>query len=208
MAASRPVFLFAHGAGAPSSSQWMQAWAARLGTLGDVVAFDYPYMRAGRRTPDRLPALIEAHAAALADARTRHPGRPVMLAGKSMGSRVGCHLAVSLQDGPDAPAAVICFGYPLRAGRTGALRDQVLLALRLPTMFLQGSRDFLCPVDDMAAVRGRMTAPNELHLIDGADHSLELRVRDLRAAGRTQEQVDADTLGAVAAFVAKHGGAA
>ena len=40
-----PTFVFAHGAGAPSSSGWMVAWRKRLETLGDVVAFDYPYMK-------------------------------------------------------------------------------------------------------------------------------------------------------------------
>ena len=66
---SRPTFVFAHGAGAPSSSGWMVAWRKRLETLGDVVTFDYPYMRAGRKTPDRLPALITAHREVLAQAR-------------------------------------------------------------------------------------------------------------------------------------------
>lgn len=55
MAAGKPFFLFAHGAGAPSTSAWMLAWRERLATLGDVAAFDYPYMRAGRKAPDKLP---------------------------------------------------------------------------------------------------------------------------------------------------------
>ena len=57
---NRPLLLFAPGAGAPSSSRWMVAWRRRLQALGDVVPFDYPYMQAGRRTPDRPPALIAA----------------------------------------------------------------------------------------------------------------------------------------------------
>src|SRR5882757_8197252 len=92
---SGPVILFAHGAGAPSGSAWMRAWARRLGELGEVVPFDYPYMQAGRKAPDRQPVLVAAHAAALDGARARlGHDRPVVLAGKSMGSRVGCHLAV------------------------------------------------------------------------------------------------------------------
>jgi len=72
--AARPFFLFAHGAGAPSSSPWMVGWRDRLAKLGGVTAFDYPYMRAGRKTPDRLPALIAAHRAVLATARARAKG--------------------------------------------------------------------------------------------------------------------------------------
>src|SRR5947207_705663 len=152
--ASRPMLLFAHGAGAPSSSGWMVAWRERLATLGDVVAFDYPYMRAGRKTPDKLPALIAAHREALSDARARAKGRLVLI-GKSMGGRVGCHVALE-----EPVAGVVCLGYPLQSGGTGAMRDEVLLALRTPILFVQGSRDVLCPLDKLAAVRARMTAPS------------------------------------------------
>src|SRR5919108_5297231 len=96
---ARPLFLFAHGAGASSQSAWMVAWARRLETLGDVISFDYPYMRAGRKSPDKQPALIEAHREALKGARERIARAggglgPLVLIGKSMGSRIGCHVAV------------------------------------------------------------------------------------------------------------------
>ncbi len=95
--APRPVIVFAHGAGAPTASPWMQRWAQRLGVLGTVVPFDYPYMRQQRKAPDKLPVLVAAHREALAQARGQAgAGAPVVLAGKSMGSRVGCHLAVEL----------------------------------------------------------------------------------------------------------------
>ena len=192
------LILFAHGAGAPSASGWMRAWARRLGALGDVVTFDYPYMKAGRKSPDKQPVLIAAHAAALDEARSKHAG-PVVLAGKSMGSRMGCHLAV---ERPADVAALICFGYPLRSGATGALRDEVLVALRTPVLFVQGTKDPLCPLADLEKVRAQMTAPNELFVVEGGNHSLEVGVRDLRAAGKTQEDVDAAVLAAVTAFVA------
>jgi len=199
---SMPLILFAHGAGAPSASAWMRAWARRLGALGAVETFDYPYMQAGRKSPDRHPALVAAHGAALDQARTRHGAdRPVVLAGKSMGSRIGCHLAVERS----GIAALVCFGYPLRSGSTGALRDQVLLELRTPILFLQGSRDPLCPLEDLAAVRARMTAPSELHVVQGGNHSLEVGKRDLAASGRTQEGEDQAILAAVAAFLKAHG---
>lgn len=172
----------------------MEAWAGRLGTIGDVVRFDYPYVRAGRPYPDPLPRLVEAHAAALLEARAGRRA-PVVLVGKSMGSRVGCHLALE-----EPVAALVCLGYPLRGAR-GDLRDQVLLALRTPVLFAQGTRDRLCPLDDLEAVRARMAAPSLLHCVEGGDHSLEVGVRALRAAGRTQEHVDAGVLAAIRAFL-------
>jgi predicted alpha/beta-hydrolase family hydrolase len=199
----KPIILFAHGAGAPASSSWMQAWARRLGSLGEVVTFDYPYMKAGRKTPDRLPALVTAHAAALEEARGRcGRDRRIVLAGKSMGSRVGCHLAVERASGDGSPTALVCFGYPLRAGGSGALRDEVLKALRTPVLFVQGTRDPLGPLDELARVRKVMTAPSALHLVEGGNHSLEVGGRDKRAR---QEQVDAAVLEAVGAFLEEHG---
>lgn len=213
---SRPLVLFAPGAGAPSTSEWMRRWAARLEAVGEVVPFDYPYMAAGRKSPDRLPVLKEAHRGALeralgvhadpdagAPARTRtQTPRPVILAGKSMGSRIGCHVAA---DEPGLARALVCLGYPLRSPR-GELRDAVLLALSTPILFVQGTRDPLCPLAALEEVRKRMTAPSALHVVEGGNHSLEVGLRALRAAGRTQEEVDAEVTHAIAAFVARHAG--
>jgi len=195
--ATRPFFLFAHGAGAPSASGWMRAWRDRLATLGDVVAFDYPYMRAGRKTPDKLPALIAAHRAVLAEARAKaQPGDPLFLIGKSMGGRVGCHVALE-----EKVAGVICLGYPLQSGATGAMRDEVLVALRTPILFVQGSRDALCPLDKLAAVRARMTAPSTLLVVEGGDHSLAVSAAQRKASGTTQADADTRVLDAIKTFV-------
>jgi len=188
-------FVFAHGAGAPSTSAWMAGWRKRLATLGAVIAFDYPYMRAKRKAPDRLPVLIDAHRAVLAKARARAKG-PVFLIGKSMGGRVGCHLALE-----EKVASVICLGYPLQSGATGALRDEVLLALRTPILFVQGDRDVLCPLDKLAAVRARMTAPSTLLVVEGGNHSLEVSAAVRKAAGTTQAESDARVLAAISDFV-------
>jgi uncharacterized protein len=207
MSIPRPFFLFAPGAGAPSTSRWMVAWRKRLETLGDVVAFDYPYMRAGRKSPDRAPVLIAAHREALASAiADLAPGRPVFLIGKSMGGRMGCHLAVEEAAAPSAAivrpiAGVVCLGYPLQSGATGAMRDEVLVALRTPILFVQGTRDPLCPLDKLAAVRPRMTAPNHLFVVEGGDHSLEVSAQQRKAAGETQADSDARVLEAIASFV-------
>ncbi len=194
---TRPLLLLAPGAGAPSTSAWMERWARRLGTIGDVVRFDYPYAKAGRKSPDKLPVLVAGHRAALAEARGRHPG-PAVLAGKSMGGRVGCHVA--LEEPPGSIAGVVCLGYPLR-GQRGQLRDEVLVALRTPVLFVQGSRDALCPLADLEVVRKRMTAASALHVVEGGNHSLEVGARALAEGGDTQEDVERRALAAIAEFV-------
>jgi predicted alpha/beta-hydrolase family hydrolase len=196
--AARPFFLFAPGAGAPSTSAWMVAWRERLATLGDVQTFDYPYMRAGRKTPDRLPVLLAAHREALAEARAR-AGGPLTLIGKSMGGRIGCHLALE-EEVSQQVAGVVCLGYPLRSGASGALRDQVLLALRRPILFVQGTRDPLCPLDLLHSVRAQMTAPNTLLVVEGGNHSLEVSAARRRAAGETQLESDERVLAAIRDF--------
>jgi uncharacterized protein len=197
--AARPFFLFAPGAGAPSTSAWMVAWRERLATLGDVQAFDYSYMRAGRKTPDRLPALVAAHRAALVEARAKAVG-PVTLIGKSMGGRIGCHVA--LEEPEEEVGGLICLGYPLQSGSSGALRDQVLLSLRRRILFVQGTRDPLCPLDLLAGVRAQMIAASSLVVVEGGNHSLEVSAAQRKAAGETQQMVDERILAAIRDFIA------
>ena len=174
----------------------MQHWKARLALVGRVETFDYDYMREGRRRPDPLPQLIAAHRAALAHAREA-TDQPTFLIGKSMGGRVGCH--VSLEEKVNG---VICLGYPLCGGGDPAkLRDRVLRELRTPILFVQGTRDSLCPLALLEKVRTEMTAPNSLHLVEGGDHSLIVTKRELLAAGETQDDVDRRILEAIKTFV-------
>lgn len=195
-------FLLAHGAGASSASGWMKRYAELLGTLGTVRAFDYPYMRAGaRKAPDKLDVLVAAHRAELDALRAQSASTDkLLLAGKSMGGRVGCHVAVaaSLADEPSA-AGLVCFGYPLR-GQNGKLRDEVLLALRTPVLFVQGTRDTLCALPELEQVRARMTTRSELFVVEGGDHSLEATKTSLKQRGTTQAEVELQIQAAVRAF--------
>ncbi|MEY2484783.1 MAG: uncharacterized protein QOH39_431 [Verrucomicrobiota bacterium] len=192
----KPVFLFATGAGAPSTHPWMQAWKERLARIGRTELFDYPYMREGRRRPDPLPQLVAAHRAALNQMQPA-ADESVFLIGKSMGGRIGCHVALE-----EKVSGVICLGYPLcGAGDPTRLRDRILRQLRIPILFVQGTRDPLCPLDLLENVRHGMSAPNTLHVVDGGDHSLIVGKRHLAAAGEKQEDVDARILKAIAAFV-------
>jgi predicted alpha/beta-hydrolase family hydrolase len=193
-----PLFVFAHGAGAPSSHPWMQRWIERLATIGTVTAFDYPYFKSLRKRPDPLPKLVAAHRQALVQARQGHSG-PTVLIGKSLGARVGCHLALE-----EEVAAVICLSYPLCGGGDPAkLRAEVLLALSTPILFVQGTRDRLCPLHLLERVRREMRAVNRLHLVEGGDHSLLVTQARLKACGETQDKVDQRILEAIRSFLEK-----
>ncbi|CAN7128351.1 unnamed protein product [Brassica rapa subsp. narinosa] len=200
---SSPVVIFAHGAGAPSSSDWMIRWKDKLKkslSAVEVITFDYPYIAGGkRRVPPKAEKLVQFHLDLVKETAAKFPGHPLILAGKSMGSRVSCMVAVD----EDIPvSAVICLGYPLK-GMKGAIRDETLLKMETPVMFVQGSKDPMCPLDRLQAVCNKMKALTELHVIDGGDHSFKIGKKHLEAKGLTQDLVEDVALQAIAAFVSK-----
>lgn len=178
----------------------MLRFAELLGDVGPVRSFDYPYMQAAagrRKAPDKLEALVAAHrrelSATVAEARE---GDRVVLAGKSMGSRVGCHVSLEAK-----VSGLVCFGYPLR-GQNGKLRDQVLVDLRTPILFVQGTRDTLCALPELEGVRARMAARSELFVVEGGDHSLEATKTSLKARGTSQAEVEQQIMAKVREFCA------
>jgi predicted alpha/beta-hydrolase family hydrolase len=176
----------------------MQRWKRRLEELGQVGTFVYDVMSEDRKRPDRLPQLIAAHRAALAEAQAKfRENTATFLIGKSMGGRVGCHVALE-----EKANGVICLGYPLCAmGDRSKLRDEVLRSLGTPLLFVQGTRDALCPLDLLEPIRAEMKAPSSLHVVEGGDHSLVITKTQLRAAGETQEDVEQRIVAAIAQFV-------
>jgi predicted alpha/beta-hydrolase family hydrolase len=81
------------------------------------------------------------------------------------------------------------------------LRDEVLHALTTSILFVQGTRDSLCPLHLLARTRAEMKAPNFLHIVEGGDHSLRVPKRELQNSGRTEEDVDQQILEAIRKFV-------
>lgn len=176
----------------------MKRFATLLAAVGPTRTFDYPYMRAGtRKAPDKLEVLVAAHVRELEAERERAgAGDRLVLAGKSMGGRVGCHAALEAE-----VSGLVCFGYPLR-GQNGKLRDEVLLALSTPVLFVQGTRDTLCDLDELESVRKRMTARSELFVVQDGDHSLEATKTSLKTRGATQAEIELTIQATVQRFCA------
>ena len=113
-----------------------------------------------------------------------------------------CGIHLSLQE---TVAAVVCLGYPLcGGGDCSKLRDKVLRDQSTSILFVQGTRDSLFPLEVLAGVRGEMHAVNELHVVEGGDHSLRVTKSYLKASGETQDNVDKRILEVIQKFVAKH----
>ncbi|RZC13656.1 hypothetical protein D0Y65_012984 [Glycine soja] len=113
-----------------------------------------------------------------------------------MDHRVGCMVACMKDINV---SAVVCLGYPLK-GINGAVRDETLLQLTVPTKFVQGSKDALCPLEKLEATRKKMKVPNELHVIDGGDHSFKIGKKHLQANNSTQDEAEDVAVQAIAAF--------
>lgn len=108
-----------------------------------VMTFNYPYAEAGRSRPDPLDRLLAAHRQALDELGGTLPGE-VILAGRSMGGRIGTYLAA---EGLPVAGAV-CYAYPLHPpGKPDKLRIEHLAQIRVPLLFFQGSRDALSRMD-------------------------------------------------------------
>ncbi|XP_009413831.2 uncharacterized protein LOC103995062 [Musa acuminata AAA Group] len=196
-----PLVVLAHGAGAPSTSEWMLRWKEKLGEELDaveVVTFDYPYISGGKRkAPPKAEKLVDHHLDVVKRAIKEYPGHPLILVGKSMGSRVSCMVAGKEDINV---SAIVCLGYPLK-GMNGVVRDETLLQLKAPTMFVQGSKDSLCPLDKLESTRKKMKCVNELHVIDGGDHSFKIGKKHQQSTGIDQDEAEGRSLKAIADFV-------
>lgn len=195
--------VLAHGAGAGQMHPFMVRYATALAARGvTVVTFDFPYMQAGRRSPDRAPVLEQAFRAVIA-AAARQPGVPsgrLFLGGKSMGGRMATHLAAAPDDWPAAApplAGVVVLGYPLNppgGSRRSPDRVSHLARIAVPLLIVQGTRDSFGGPDDI-----RRAAPHaQVHAVETGDHSFAVR----KTAGQTQEAADAAVWDAIVRFTA------
>ena len=148
-----------------------------------VLRFNFPYIDAGRRIPDPPPVLLDTWDTIIREAAHRAGGLPLVAGGKSMGGRMASMLAAD--QGPAFPATVLVFfGYPLHPpGRPDRLRDAHLPRIRVPMIFIQGSRDALARLDLIEALVARLHPLAHLHVVDGGDHSF----RRKGARGSDQE---------------------
>lgn len=185
--------LLAHGAGAGQEHPWMADVREGLASLGlFVMSFDYRYTAAGRRAPDRLPMLLSVHRAA-ADALAEECDH-VVIAGKSMGGRVGSHL---VGDEGWPAAALVYYGYPLVPMGKGEPRaTDHLDAIEAPQLFFAGTRDRLSPPALVGSIAERVP-DGTIEVVDDGDHSFKM----LKRSPRTDEAALNDVIASTAAWL-------
>ena len=167
------ALVLAHGAGAGQLSQFMVQAALGFAARGVTTAtFDFPYITAGRKVPDRAPVLERAWCDAIDAVRTEIADLPLFIGGKSMGGRIASHVAA--QGGKELARGLVFLGYPLHPpGKPEQRRDAHLPAIREPMLFVQGSKDAFGNAAEIRALLPTLRQAT-LHEISGGDHSFKV----------------------------------
>ena len=193
----RACYVFAHGAGAGMTHASMEAIAAGLAERGIAsLRYQFPYMEKGSKRPDP-PALAHAAVrAAVAEAARCYPALPLIAGGKSFGGR----MTSQAQAAAPLPGVrgLAFLGFPLHpAGKPSSDRAKHLMDVRIPMLFLQGTRDALAELSLLRPVVKGLGSRATLHLLEAADHSFHV----LKSSGRNDRAVMDEALDAFAAWV-------
>ncbi len=201
----RAAIALAHGAGGTLDQPLLVALADALAARGALVLrFNFPYSDAGRKAPDRAPALMATVAAAARwlAARPRARGVPLVVGGKSMGGRMASMWLADPAPGVAAPqvAGLLLVGYPLHpAGQPARLRVEHLARVPVPMLFLAGTRDPLCDLALLRPALRRLRGRATLHVVAGGDHSFAVP----KALGRGPDDVRDELVAATLGWLAK-----
>ena len=190
-------YVLAHGAGAGMSHPLLAAVAdglaeRRIATL----RYQFPYMERGSRRPD-APKLAHATVrAAVIEASRLLPGVALLAGGKSFGGRMTSQAQADLP--LPGVQGLVFLGFPLHpAGRPSDERGKHLFEVKLPMLFLQGTRDALADVQLMRQLAQRLGPRATLKLFEDADHSFHVPAR----TGRKDADIRSGMLNALAGWV-------
>jgi uncharacterized protein len=182
---SKFLLVVAHGAGAGMRHPFMEALSRELAAV-QIATFRYqfPYMEEHRRVPDAPLVLTTTVAAAVRTAAEEAPGLPVLAGGKSMGGRMTSTAAA--EGKLEGVRGLVFFGFPLHPPKRPAIkRGDHLAGVRIPMLFLQGTRDELADLTLLTPIVSNLGALATMHIIDGADHSFHV----LKSSGKTDSAV-------------------
>jgi predicted alpha/beta-hydrolase family hydrolase len=189
--------VLAHGAGAGMMHPFMTAIADGLGERGiATLRYQFPYMEQGGKRPD-APKLAQATVrAAVAEASKLVPRLPLIAGGKSFGGR----MTSQAQAASPLPGmrGLAFLGFPLHAaGHPSEERAAHLFEVKIPMLFLQGTRDALADISLMRNLARALSKCATLIIIEDGDHSFHVPAR----TGRKDADVRAEMLDALAGWI-------
>ena len=146
--------------------------------------YQFPYMEAGKNRVDSPDVAVAAVRAAVARSLQLFPGVPVIAGGKSFGGRMTSE--AQSREPLMGVRGLAFLGFPLHPpGKPGISRAEHLQRVRIPMLFLQGTRDEFATLDLLRSVVGSLAPLAALELFDDGDHSFSVR----KSSGRTNAQV-------------------
>jgi predicted alpha/beta-hydrolase family hydrolase len=179
---STSLLVLSHGAGAGMEHTFMESLAQELANYKvATLRFNFAYMEKGG-APDRPKKAFPAIKAAVKKALQYSKGLTLLAGGKSFGGRMTSHVA-ALGDLEDVKGLVY-FGFPLHApGKPGIERAAHLKDIKVPQLFLQGTRDPFANFDLITQICGDLQAA-QLVRMEGGNHSFQ----PLKKSGITYEE--------------------
>ena len=179
------LFVLAHGAGAGMRHRFMEQVAVKLATVNvATLRYQFPYMEKRTKRPDSEAVLTDTVRAAVVAAKKAAGDLPLFAGGKSMGGRMTSLAAAKAPI--DGVHGLIFFGFPLHAaGRPGAERGAHLMDVKIPMLFLRGSRDALAELKLLKPLCAKLGKRAELFVVEGGDHSFHM----MKSSKKSDEEV-------------------
>jgi len=177
--------VLAHGAGAGMRHRFMEQVAVKLATVNvATLRYQFPYMEKRTKRPDSEAVLTDTVRAAVVAAKKAAGDLPLFAGGKSMGGRMTSLAAAKAPI--DGVHGLIFFGFPLHAaGRPGAERGAHLMDVKIPMLFLRGSRDALAELKLLKPLCAKLGKRAELFVVEGGDHSFHM----MKSSKKSDEEV-------------------
>jgi uncharacterized protein len=199
---ARVCYVLAHGAGAGMAHPFMAAIATGLAERGiATLRYQFPYMEQRSKRPDS-PKIAQATVrAAVIEASGLVPGLILVAGGKSFGGR----MTSQAQAASPLPGVrgLAFLGFPLHAaGRPSDERGAHLFQVKIPMLFLQGTRDALADTKLLEGLVQRLGSQSTLMFYPDADHSFHVPAR----SGRNDADIRSELLDDLAAWMESIGG--
>lgn len=178
------LLVLAHGAGAGMRHKFMEEVAVKFARHSiATLRYQFPYMEKRIKRPDSESVLTDTVRAAIGAAKKLAAGLPLFAGGKSMGGRM---TSLAAAKAPlDGARGLVFLGFPLHAaGNPGAARGAHLINVKIPLLFLQGSRDPLADLRLLKPLCKKLGNDAELFVVEGGDHSFHM----LRSAKRSDDE--------------------
>ena len=190
-------YVLAHGAGAGMRHKFIEAVASGLAERDiATLRFQFPYIERGLKRPDRPVVAMATVRAAVSAAHRSHTDLPLVAGGKSFGGRMTSE-AQAAEPLPGVRGLAF-MGFPLHpAGKPSTSRADHFKRVKVPMLFLQGTRDALADVPLLNEVVEQLGLSTKVIWLQDADHSFQVPAR----CGRTNAEVLNDVLNALREWI-------